>query len=339
MKRIGHLFESVAEFGALRRSAIAAAKGKRLSAPAAAFMVDLESECLRLERELLAQRWRPGPFRCFLIYDRKPRVISAAPFRDRVVHHAVSAAMEPCLEAYAVPASYACRKGKGNHAAVRRAREHCRGGGFFLRLDVRKYFPSVDHEVLERMLVRRFKDPRFLDLLRLIVRHGPPGSEPGRGMPIGNLTSQHFANLYLGRLDHFVKEELRVRRYLRYMDDMVFMMSDKAGLWRIYDAVRGFLADELRLSLNEKQTLLAPVTEGMPFLGMRIWPGVVRLSGASARRFRAKYRERWREYREHGIDEETLIRSAASLVGHVGHADTRRFTRSFFGRLQRGEGT
>ena len=215
MKRRGHLFERVADFSMLRRSAIAAAKGKRLSPPAAQFMVDLERECLRLESELQAEEWRPGPFRCFRIYDRKPRLISAAPFRDRVVHHAVSAVMEPSLEAYAVSASYACRKGKGTHAALRKAREHCRSGVYFLKLDVRKYFPSVDHRVLEELLVRRFKDRRLLDLLRLIVRHGPPGSPNGRGLPIGNLTSQHFANLYLGRLDHFVKEELRIRRYLR----------------------------------------------------------------------------------------------------------------------------
>ena len=123
------------------------------------------------------------------------------------------------------------------------------------------------------------------------------------------------------------------------MDDLVFFAGDKGRLWRVHDEVRRFLGEELKLQLNERQTMVAPVTEGLPFLGMRIWPGVVRLSGATARRFHAKYRDRWRAWQDHAVDEETLIRSAASLVGHIEHADTKWFRRSFFARLHQGEGT
>lgn len=339
MRREGHLFEQVADFATLRRAAKAASKGKRLSNPAAEFMLGLESHCLDLERQLSRQTWRPGPFHDFLIYDRKPRIISAAPFADRVVHHAVSAVIEPSLERHNIFDCYACRKGKGTHAALERARHFCRARGYFLKLDISRYFHSVDHEILLNMLRRRFKDRRLLDLLELIVRHAPPDCKEGRGLAIGNLTSQHFANFYLAAHDHFVKEELRVKRYLRYMDDMLFFHEDKQTLKKVMNQSETFLRDELHLALNERVTRLAPVSEGVPFLGFVVLPGTTRLSPENARRFRRKYRRLRELYLIGALDEESLHRRGVSMVGHISHADTLRFRRSFFGRLEKGEGT
>lgn len=278
---------AVADFFALRSAARRAARGKRHLPEVAAFLCDLDREVLRLRRELLAGEYAPGPFRTFRIRDPKPRTISAAPFRDRVVHHALCAAIEPALERYAVADSYACRPGKGSHAAVARAHRFTRRFAYVLKLDVEHFFETVSHEVLLARLERRFCDPQLRQLLAVIVRAGAPGSPPGKGLPIGALTSQHFANFLLGALDHHVKQHLHVAGYVRYMDDLLLFGDARAALWAVRDAVAAFLAGELRLELKARATVLLPVSEGVPFLGLRLYPGVVRFGHSRARRFRA----------------------------------------------------
>ncbi len=182
---------------------------------------------------------------------------------------------------------------------------------------------------MKKLLHRLFKDRRLLALLDKVIDSGPT-DVPGRGLPIGNLTSQHFANLYMGRLDHFVKEQLCVRRYLRYMDDMLFFAPDKETLWYWHQQIELFLRTALALSLNQHQTLVSPVSEGVPFLGFRIWPSLIRLQGQTSRRVRKKFREKWRKYKAAYIGEENLVRSAEGLLGHIVHANTRKFRQSFF---------
>jgi retron-type reverse transcriptase len=324
VKRAGHLFERVVEFARLREAALRAARGKRLSARAAAFLVELEANLIEIQAELGEGRYRPRPYETFEVREPKPRLISAAHFRDRVVHHALCAAIEPTLERYAIFDSYACRKGRGAHAAIARARHFCRGHERFLKLDVRKFFETCDHEVLKRLLRRLFKDRRLLDLTDRIIEHGAPGSSAGRGLPIGNLTSQHFANLYLGPLDHFVKERLGVRGYVRYMDDMLLFADDRASLRRWRREIERFAAGELRLDIKTEATVLAPVLGGVPFLGMRLWPGVARLGAGGRNRLARRLRVLQRQLAECEIEEETAVRSAASLVGWAAGADTAR---------------
>ena len=181
-----------------------------------------------------------------MVFDPKERMICAAPFRDRVAHHAIMNVVEPHFESYQIDDSYACRTGQGLDAAIARAVAFSRAGDWYLKMDVRKYFDSVDHGVLKMLLRRRFKDPALLALLDGVIDSYE--NSPGRGLPIGNLTSQFFANHYLGVSDHYIKQTLGCRRYVRYMDDFVVWDSEKDRLRQVRDDVAGFLRDALRLA-------------------------------------------------------------------------------------------
>ncbi len=223
MKRQGNLWEGIISFENLLLAAHAAARGKRFKPGVARFLFDLESQILRLREELASKSYRPGPYRTVTIYEGKTRQISAAPFRDRVVHHALTGVLDPIFDRSFIVDSYACRRGKGTHAAVNRCQQFARRHGYVLKADVRKYFPSIDHEILKTLITRKIKDLDVLWLVGLIIDHsnpqGPvlmwfPGddlftpTERRRGLPLGNQTSQFFANVYLDPLDHFVTDRL-----------------------------------------------------------------------------------------------------------------------------------
>ena len=188
--------------------------------------------------------------------------------------------------------------------------------------DVRRYFESVDHEVLKALCRRKLKDKALLSLLDRIIDHPLPGGRPGKGVPIGNLTSQYFANLYLVELDHLVKDRLRLPGHLRYMDDFAVFADGKPRLHRVLAAIREFLPATLRLELREERTFLAPVAQGLPFLGFRVWPGIVRLDGRKLARLRRQVRRREAAYRLGRIDEDALAQSVRGMVGHVCHIDS-----------------
>jgi retron-type reverse transcriptase len=288
----------------------------------ARFEFHLEPELLDLQDALLNGKYQPGEFFTFEVHDPKRRKICAAPFRDRVVHHAVCGVLEPWFERRAIVDSYACRRGKGTHAAIARAQQLARCNRYFLKCDIKQFFASVDHGQLRDLVAKLFKDQRLLDLLNRIIDHGPPDSPPGKGLPIGNLTSQHFANLYLGELDHFLKDGLRIKAYLRYMDDFVLFAADKPTLYQWLAELRALLMSRLRLALKEPAILLAPVTEGIPFLGFRIFPGLVRLNARSRRRFISKWRDLEASYAVGSVDADALSAASSSLFAHVGHADS-----------------
>jgi retron-type reverse transcriptase len=326
MRRVGWLFDQVVDYAALRAAAHRAARGKRRRPEVAAFLVDEERYLLTLRRELEAGTYQPGAHATFTVHDPKTRLISAPPFRDRVVHHALCHVLEPVLERVAIPDSYACRKGKGSHAAILRAQALAKQHPFALHLDVRRFFDSVDHGVLKTLVRRLIKDARILDLVDRIIDHGPPGRPPGKGLPIGNLTSQHLANLYLSSLDHHVKEVLHARAYVRYMDDLL-LLGEKHELWQWREAIEQFLSDRLLLTLKPEATTLAPVTEGITFLGLRLFPGVIRLTPRSRRRLVRVLRRASTGEREHLDPEPRRIASVASRVGHTRIADAFRLRR------------
>jgi retron-type reverse transcriptase len=327
MRRAEGLFEHIVAFGNLLAAERPAARGKRDREAVARFEFHLERELIQLQQELIEGRYRPGAFYTFEVRDPKPRAICAAPFRDRVVHHAVCDVLEPVLERSAIFDSYACRVGKGTHAAIARAQQLARRHAFFLKCDVRRFFACVDHGVLAAQLARRFCEAPLHQLLGQIIAHGPPGAPPGTGLPIGNLTSQHFANLYLGELDHLLKERLRVKGYLRYMDDLLLFAPDKPTLHLWLAEIRGFLAERLHLALKDEATLVAPVTEGLPFLGFRIYPRTIRLNQRTRRRFRHQVRAIESAASQGLLDEIELANRAASLFAHVSHADAYRLRR------------
>ena len=322
MKRHGHLFEQVVEYGNLLAAAHRARRGKRDRIAVARFVFDLEPNLLRLQEELRSGSYRMRPYRTFVIREPKRRRICAADFRDRVVHHALCAVLDPIFDGCLIDDTFACRRGKGTHAAVRRLQQFSRRFRYVLMCDVRRYFETVDHEVLRALCRRKLKDRALLSLLDRIIDHPLPGAEPGKGVPIGNLTSQYFANVYLGELDHFVKERLRLPGYLRYMDDFAAFGDSKSELQRGLAAIREFLHATLRLEPREERTLLASVTQGVPFLGFRVFPGVVRLDGGKLARMRRRVRQREAAYRLGGIDEEELAQSVRGMLGHVCHIDS-----------------
>ncbi len=313
--------DRVASFANLIAAARRAVRGHRQTRAAQRLLFELEPAVLELQRGLLAMTWRPGPFRTFAVFEPKERRIAAAPMRDRVVHHALCGPLAPVIEADAIEHSYACRIGKGAHRAAGRARALCRRYRYFLKADVRRYFDSVDHGVLKGLLAERVADARVLQLLARIIDHQPPGSTPGKGIPIGNLTSQHFANLYLGVLDRAMVAR-HGGRYLRYMDDLVLFADDKVELHRARAEAATLLRERLRLELKAAGTFVAPVAEGVPFVGRRIFPGTVRLSRTARSRLIRGWRRRLAGLAAGEVDKQGLLRSAESVVGHLRHMNT-----------------
>lgn len=330
MIRKGHLFEKICSYENLIRAAYKASRGKLGKVRVARFMFNLEFEVLRLHREMLNNKYYPSPYKSFFIYEPKRRHICAADFRDRVVHHAICNYLEPIFERMFVYDSYACRKGKGAHSAVKRVQRLCTGNNYFLKADIEQFFASINHEILKALLKRKIKDSALLGFLDRIIDLPFPGQVPGKGLPIGNLTSQWWANFYLDRLDHFIKDTLGVKICIRYMDDFIILALSKEELHYIRAAVRDFLRENLQLTFKKRATYIAPIHQGIPFLGFRIFPGVIRLKHESLIRFRRRFNRKEKEYLSGQIDEDALIRHVAGVIGHVRHANSLQMRRKFF---------
>ena len=327
MRRVGNLWHEVVGFDNLCRAARNAARAKHATHCVARFLERLEPQVLLLQRELETGRYRPGvPFE-FEILDPKPRVISAAPFRDRVVHHALIDVCEPHFDRRMIAESFACRRGKGTHKALAHAQRMVRRFAWFLKLDVKSFFPSLEPAVVLETLARVIKDRRVLALCATIL-----GNDPG--LPIGALTSQWFANLVLDRLDHHVKEVLRVESYVRYMDDMVLFADQKARLQGALPLVEGFLHEHLHLRLKERATQLAPVRVGLPFLGFHVFRGTMRVRPENLRRSKARIRARQRQHQRHEIDESQLADAVRSVIAHLEHGTTRALRRRWFANIE-----
>ena len=315
MKSYGGLFERIIDPANLSAALDRAAQGKRERPPVRRCLNDRREPLRLLREELQSGAYRPLPYTQFGILDPKPRQISCADFRDRVAHHALCAVIAPAIERRLIADNYACRLGKGSHRALRRAKELAGRHGWFLKTDIRRYYDSVDHAVLLGKLEALFREAPLRRLLRVIVEHPVPGQAPGKGLPIGNLTSQWFANFYLDELDHWVKESKRIPGYVRYMDDLACWADDKATLFALADDLRAFLAERLRLELKEERTRIAPVSEGMSFLGWRVYPGLLRQQGTRLRRQRRLLKQREAAFLRGEIDAETLRDSVQSLAG------------------------
>ena len=339
------LFDGIASFPSLHAAALRAAKGKRGKPAAAAFLANLETEVLRLERELRSGRYRPGRYRTIDVREPKPRVVSAAPFRDRVVHHALCAVCEPLFDRGFIHDSYANRSGKGTHRAVARYEAWRNRWRFVLRCDIYRYFPAIDHEILKRDLRRRIACPRTLALADRIIDGSNPQEPvnvyyPGddlftpyqrrRGLPIGNLTSQFFANLYLDGLDHFCKELLRARGYLRYVDDFALFHDDLERLEEWRRRIDRYLQGR-RLLLHPRKTRITTTREPATFLGFVLLPGGCRrLPEESVRRFRNRLRGLRDRWREGSVDRGEVQRRVQGWLAHAEHADSWRLRQAIF---------
>lgn len=347
MKRYFHLFEQVVSFENLLAAFYEARKGKRHKRNVARFEARLEEELFWLKETLSQGSYRPGPYRTFKIYEPKERIISAAPFRDRVVHHAICRVIEPIFEPTFIFDSYANRKGKGTHAGIRRCEMFCRKYRYVLKADIRKFFPSIDHQILKDLLARKIGCRRTLDLLYLIIDASNP-QEPvddlfagddlftvlrRKGLPMGNLTSQFMANLYLSPLDHFVKETLRFPGYARYVDDFVLFANDKRVLHQARQEIAVFLATHLRLRLHPVKCQVFPVEAGVDFLGQHITARVRRLRPSNVRRFWKRTHQQLKGYFEGTLPPERLEASLNSWCGHARQAHARGLEQHIYSTL------
>lgn len=330
MKRVGNIFDVVADHENLLLAFWKASRGKRSRPDQMAYAGNLERNIDVLRVGLLCGDYPVGDYNKFIVHEPKERVICAAAFRERVLHHALMNVCELYFEKWLIHDTYACRKGKGQLAAVERARDFARQHEWFLKCDIRKYFDSIPHEGLKRMLRRKFKDERIVKWFERII--ATYETEPGRGLPIGNLTSQHLANLYLDPLDRFQSVD-----YLRYMDDFVFYSDSKAVLKSILGALPAFLGT-LGLSLKEG-AFINRTAHGMDFLGMRVWPWRIGASRASLRRYRRKMAMCERMYQKGFIDEGILQSRATALTAFLAQGDTVSWRRRFWGSRRKESGS
>jgi retron-type reverse transcriptase len=333
-----HLYSSIVDFDTLFAAWRRARRGKRYKPNVAAFERRLDDELTLLNRELVAEQWEPGGFRSFTVHEPKRRRISAAPFRDRVVHHALIGAIEPIYERKFIFDSYANRKGKGTHAALNRCTKFMRRFKYVLQCDIQQFFPAVDHVILKSILAKTIACAPTLRLCEKIIDSGVgvlnheyemrwfPGDDlfaanRPRGLPIGNQTSQFWANVYLNELDQFVKHTLRCTGYVRYVDDFLLFADDKTTLHQWRDEIIAFL-HSLRLTIHENRAQPCPVEQGIPFLGFTVYPDHRRLKRSKGMSYRRYLKTMWRRYQAGEITREQGRASVMAWLGHVQHGDT-----------------
>jgi len=331
------VFDELCAWENLLRAYRRASKGKRGHRNVAAFEFRLEDNLIALQDELTSGTYRPGPYVNFVIHEPKRRLISAAPFRDRVVHHALCNLIEPVFERTFVSSSYANRVGKGSHRALGHAQRLARRYRYVLRCDVRQFFPSIDHQALRALLSRKLPDPQVMNLIDRILASGAHVHEEAfdmvffrgddlfaalrpRGLPIGNLTSQFWANVYMNPLDHFVKRELRCQGYVRYVDDMLLFANEKGTLHEWLRGISERLA-WLRLVLHEAAHAV-PVTEGFPFLGFTVFPWRRRLKRRKGIHFQRRLKRLVLDNRARKVTDGALLASLRGWINHVRFANT-----------------
>ena len=330
MKRYNDLINAVAEPDNLRLACWKAAKGKRYSSEVLAYNARLEDNLACLRGQILQGEVKVGDYHFFKIHDPKERQICASAFSEQVLHHALMNVCHPHFERLQIFDSYACRKGKGTYAALERAKVFSRKYAWYLQLDVRKYFDSIHHAVLETQLARIFKDWRLLHIFNTIIGSYEAGADSTtfkkmsslhgqRGVPIGNLTSQYFANHYLAGLDHFIQEKLHIAPYVRYMDDLVLWSNDRTVLKSIKAEIESYV--RLNLLCELKPESLNRSTAGLTFLGYRIFPNHVLLSQRSKRRFFRKMDFLIKNHQSGEWSEAICQRRVLPLISFTQYAD------------------
>jgi retron-type reverse transcriptase len=344
MKRYGNLWHQIIDWENLLLAARKAQKGKRFRDNVLAFNYNLESELFQLRAELESKTYCPGAYRSFRIYDPKPRLISAAPYRDRVVHHALCNIIVPLIERSLITDTYANRIGYGTHRALKRFIEFARSSRYILQCDIRKYFPSIDHEILKQMINHKIKCLDTLWLIDTIIDGSNPQEPvveyfPGddlltpilrrHGLPIGNLTSQFFANVYLNDFDHFVKEKLKAKKYLRYVDDFALFGNDRDFLAQARLEIEEYLTG-LRLKIHPIKSQLFETCHGANFVGFRVLPDRVRVRNDNLRRARKRLKQLQTDYACGEIPLPKIVERLQSWEAHLKHGDTYRLRNDVF---------
>lgn len=318
-----HLYKPALTFSSLLAAHHKGRKHKRLTTEVIQFEMDLEGNLFALARELNRAAYRPGGYREFTIYEPKKRLIKAAPYRDRVVHQwYVGNFIKPVFGPAFIYDSYACLEGKGMHRAAYRVQEFLWQANqlwddpYVLKGDVKSYFFSIDHDILYNIIAQKIADPKVLWLTRVIL-----DSTENPGIPVGSYTSQWFANLFLHQLDMFVKHQLRVKKYVRYMDDFILVFPNKEAAQKALTEIDRFLSTELRLQLNQKTQIL-PAKNGVNFCGYKIWPTHMKIRYDSKRRIKRKLRKFEYKLKNGEITGEQFAQVLNSWLGYAEKADS-----------------
>lgn len=343
MRRFGNLFEEIISFENILAASRKARKGKRFKAGTALFEYNLENNIFTIIDLLKSKTWQPGVYTDFYIHDPKKRMISAAPYFDRVVHHALINVIGPVLSRSFIYDTYACIKDKGTHKAVSRYREFQKKFPYVLKCDIQKYFQNIDHEILYIKIENKIKCRDTLWLVRTVIDSRCTKGEtiyfPGdelftpvnrkKGIPIGNLTSQFFANLYLNDFDHYIKEEIKAGGYIRYCDDFVIFGESKQWLNTVKADIREYLAT-LRLRMHKNKSRVYTISDGVDFLGYRIFPEYMLVRKRIVKQYRKKLKKMAEDYSKGEIALADVTCSIQSWIGHVRHADSYRIRTELF---------
>ena len=287
VKRVGNLMEKIADRENLNEAFLRAARAKRGRQAVVEFRRNLDKNLLQMRSQLLDGTFRFGQYQFFTIHDPKTRSICAASFPERVAFHAIMRICHPVFDNYQTYDSYACRKGKGQYKALERAQHFAHRYPWFAKLDVRHYFDSISHTILMRQLCRLFKDRQLLLYFSdLICSYS---TTEGRGIPIGNLTSQYFANHYLAVADHHAKQLLGIGAMVRYMDDILLFDKGKLELAEKVHHYLSYLHE--CLSLESHEPVINKTLHGIPFLGYVVYGNGLRLNRRSKKRYHKKMKE------------------------------------------------
>ena len=348
MKRHGNIYPQIIDFENILTAARKAQKGKRFRSNVLAFNYKLESKLINIQQQLIDKTYQPGAYRTFYIKEPKTRMISAAPYPDRVVHHALCNIILPIIEPTFIIDSYANRVGFGTHKALKRFTKFARSSRYVLQCDIQKYFPSIDHEILKSLLRRKIKCRDTLWLIDTIIDNSNEQFavvehfdgddlltplERRRGLPIGNLTSQFFANVYLNGFDHFVKEQLKARKYLRYVDDFALFSDDWGFLAEARLAIEEYLGNNLRLKIHPIKSQLFETKYGANFLGFRVLPDRIRVRTENLRRGKRRLRKIKIDYEQDQINLDRVLQSTQSWFAHIQHGDTWQLQQQIFNSL------
>ncbi|OLP18375.1 RNA-dependent DNA polymerase [Leptolyngbya sp. 'hensonii'] len=347
MKRYGSLYPQITAFENLLTAAKQAQRQKRYRDPVLAFNYNLESELLQLQRELQTQTYEPGEYKVFEIYEPKRRVISAAPYRDRVVHHALCNIIVPIFDRTFIATTYANRQGYGSHLALRQFVHYARSSRYVLQCDICKYFPSIDIAILKQTIQRKLKCQETLWLIDRILDNRSEGDPlidyfPGdtlltplerpKGLPIGNLTSQFFANVYLNGFDRYIKETLKVSKYLRYVDDFSLFSDDRDFLSDCRSQIEAYLTT-LRLKIHPIKSQLIQTRHGGRFVGFRVLPDRIRVRNYNLQIGRRRLKQLQADYARGRVSEHDVAQSLQSWNAHLAHGDTWQLRQHIFKHL------
>jgi len=356
------MYDDICSFISLAASFSKARISHRYAVVVANYSFQLEANLFNLQSRLEDRTYHPRPYKQFTVTKPKTRRVSAPYFEDRIVQHSLVSQIEPIFEKLFIYDSYACRKNKGTHFALKRLKKFLRASAskypneeiFILKCDIRKFFQSISWDILVKIISQKIEETETLWLIKQFIvgfqikeKHLSKTSEQlslfepedlpvssicRQGLPIGNLTSQLFANIYLNRLDYFVKQNLKEKYYGRYMDDFFIISPDKEKLKEDREKIRLFLQEVLKLELHPRKTFIQKVDQGVCFVGYRVFANYVLVRGSTLINFCQKYSKKRKKYKKGLIDQDKLERCQQSFRGHLKHANAYSLSQKMFGK-------